>query len=384
MGVRILQMWEEPWGGVVGEPSLDLIRGIRLPAFSFETLDAARPYDSKLWDAMVDEAPLGDVYYRPGYVRAFESLERTRALALVVTIEGNRYLIPLLIRTNLRSKNITFNDGISPYGYGGLLQLDGATTPCHQTMHLLFSAITTWCLQAKMVACFLRLHPLTAQHGWFDEENFDPNHLYVLKKRGATAAVDLSAWDPKAKIIRGTSKGRASDLSFARKHLRVTRGSESSGDPEQHLHLFYQIYTERMNELRADTFYLFPEAHFDSLRNGLKEKLEVFVAWLGSEPVGASMFFFDKNWAHYHLSGTTKAGQDHKASTILLNAGAEWAWQNGCKLMHLGGGLAPDDGLARFKQSLGGRLFEYHTLLLIADGAEYDQIRRAPHAPWPY
>ena len=50
-------------------------------------------------------------------------------------------------------------------------------------------------------------------------------------------------------------------------------------------------------------------------------------------------------FAHYHLSGTTDAGRELKAGTLLVHAGAEWARERGCELLHLGGGNSGADSL---------------------------------------
>ena len=108
------------------------------------------------------------------------------------------------------------------------------------------------------------------------------------------------------------------------------------------------------------------------------------MAWHGEEPVAAAIFLRGKRWAHYHLAGSTAEGRQYKASTLLVNEGARWAHEAGCELLHLGGGLAEDDGLARFKFSFSDKSFDYHTLAVLSDSEEYQRLCKLPAAPWPY
>ena len=75
------------------------------------------------WDELVDAAPTPDVYFRPGYGRAYEAVGEGRLVA--VRTEGA--LFPLLLR------ELPFGedglDAVTPYGYGGLLPLAGGQTP---------------------------------------------------------------------------------------------------------------------------------------------------------------------------------------------------------------------------------------------------------------
>ena len=55
-------------------------------------------------------------------------------------------------------------------------------------------------------------------------------------------------------------------------------------------------------------------------------------------------------WLHYHLSGTTDAGRETGASTLVLLEAARWAQANGYERFHLGGGLGGKaDSLHHFK-----------------------------------
>ena len=67
-----------------------------------------------------------------------------------------------------------------------------------------------------------------------------------------------------------------------------------------------------------------------------------------------ALFMRGAHWAHYHLSGRLQGGHN-AAGDLLLHAGAAWAAENRCSLLHLGGGhsSAADDPLLAFKRRIG-------------------------------
>jgi hypothetical protein len=230
------------------------------------------------------------------------------------------------------------------------------------------------------VSCLLRLHPLLggpAQLSGIDEADVE------IHEHGPTTAVDPARIDHETARLEGMSKGRKADLTIARRELDVAWGSD-----DQALGRFRAVYDDTMKRLGAGEFYLFPPAYYRALADGLADRLGVAVALHEGDVVGAAMFLADRRFAHYHLSGTTDAGRELKAGTLLVHAGLDWAAERGCQLLHLGGGAAGGaDSLYAFKQSFGGATYTYSVASLIADRERYDAlvVRRAeePEPPKP-
>jgi UDP-perosamine 4-acetyltransferase len=350
-----------------------------------EVLEGSRPEDVRRWEELVDGAPLGDVYHRPGYVLAHAAAGHGRAVALVVSRSYARLLVPLLIRQGLPLPGGgTAADAFSPYGYGGLLSLQSLEPPPLEDMAGLVESVREWCASQGIICCVLRMHPLLKQHTWFDHLD-SAQHGMLWHFRGPTVAVELADWNEDSDCLRGARKGRRSDLALARKHLRVSWSNPR--DPESvaaHVKVFCEIYNQTMSRLEADDFYEFPAVYYTTLAAGLGEHVGVAVAWRGEESVGAAIFLRGRHYAHYHLSGASDAGRRTKAATLLVNAGAAWARQRGCRLLHLGGGMREKDSLLDFKQSFGGRTYNCLTLSIVADQRRYDLLRHGPDPPWPY
>jgi serine/alanine adding enzyme len=323
--------------------------------------------DDGRWDKLVDESAAPDVYYRPGYCRANGAAGHGRAVAVVT----ERALFPLLLRP-LPFGEEGF-DAATPYGYGGVLPLGRDTPFTGSDPTTEVRQLRDWCVTSGVVSCLLRLHPLLG--GPRQLAGVDTRDLEV-HEHGPTTAIDLSRLDDGR--LEGMSKGRKADLTIARRELDVSWGG---GGLEQ----FREVYDSTMRRVGAGEFYLFPSEYYRALAEGLGDRLGVALALLDGEPVGGALFLAGGRFAHYHLSGTKDAGRELKAGTLLVHAGAEWARERGCELLHLGGGTAGADSLFAFKKSFGGETYTYGFATLVADRERYDALvaRRAEESEPP-
>jgi lipid II:glycine glycyltransferase (peptidoglycan interpeptide bridge formation enzyme) len=140
------------------------------------------------------------------------------------------------------------------------------------------------------------------------------------------------------------------------------------------LQQFRSIYEQTMARLNATPFYFFPEEYYISLQNVFSSDMAVGVAYYDAQPVSAALFLADSQFGHYHLSGVTREGKQHKAQTMVVVEGAKWMRRRGCRWFHLGGGRASADSLYYFKHSFGARTFHYSYLTLITNRARYDEL----------
>jgi serine/alanine adding enzyme len=333
----------------------------------------ARGADEPRWEELVEASPHADVYYRPGYCRAYEAAGHGRAVAVVT----EQAVFPLLLRP-LPFGEDGF-DAATPYGYGGVLPRRASsvlgTVPATEVRQL-----RDWCVTSGVVSCLLRLHPLL---GASEQLAANDGARVEIREHGPTTAVDPRGIDPETGRLAGMTKGRKADLTIARRELELVWGAD-----EEALESFRRIYDETMGRLGAGGFYLFPPKYYRALAEGLGDRLAVALARRGNEILGGAMFLADRRFAHYHLSGTTDAGRELKAGTLLVHAGAEWAAERGCELLHLGGGTSGEDSLFAFKKSFGGESYTYAFATLVADPERYaalfERRRREAEPPRPH
>jgi hypothetical protein len=318
------------------------------------TVEALGTRDPR-WDELVDASPAPDVYYRPGYCRAYEAAGHGRAVAVVT----DGALFPLLLRP-LPFGEDGF-DAVTPYGYGGALFTEPGPVKSADLRQL-----RDWCVANEVVSCLLRLHPLLGGSEQLSE--IDGGEVEI-RDHGPTTAVDPRQIDPDTRRLVGMSKGRKADLTIARRELQLSWGSG-----EDALADFRRVYDGTMERLGAGEFYVFPPEYYRMLAEGLGERFAVALARRGDEVVGGALFLGDRRFAHYHLSGTTDAGRELKAGTLLVHAGAEWAAERGSELLHLGGGTFGADSLFAFKKSFGGETYTYSFASLVAEPDRYEAL----------
>jgi hypothetical protein len=340
--------------------------------------------DIREWESLVDSASTPDVYYRPGYVSAYQAIGHGTATAVLVELDDLRALVPILLRPLNAlpfAPDETGFDAATPYGYGGVLLLDGASSLNPDQSRELLQTFQDWCKESQVISAHLRLHPGFQQERWFGGDLGEGRELVLL---GPTVALDLAGWNPATRSIATLNKGRRSDLNFARRHLRLTWTSDGRKRDED-LRAFYDLYEQRMTELEAGEYYHFDFEYYQSLAAGLDKRLDIAIAWLEDEAVGAAMFMTDRILSHYHLSASNQHGRTHKATTMILNSAAEHARDKGCQRLHLGGGARGEDKLFAFKESFGGYAYRYSCLSLICDPIRYRNLvnRRLnwPHLP---
>jgi hypothetical protein len=324
------------------------------------------------WDALVEQAPLADVYHRTAYAQACEAASSDTAIGLTLDAGDQQVLLPLLLRPLGQLPFVCGErgfDAITPYGYGGLLPVGGRERPPTSQVRALLHALRTWCRHMGVVSCFIRLHPLLGQDRWLAATN-GQERWWSLQQRGSTVALDLASWDMAQQRIAGMRRDRRLDLNHARRSLRVTWSGVDLPLPDA-LAQFQLIYEKRMAQLNAGAHYFFPAKYYAALAAGLSRNLAVALAWQDGLLVGASLFLAKGQFAHYHLSAANDAGRKAGAPTLLINAGAQWARERGHRFLHLGGGVRPADSLFEYKLSFGGGMYPYHTLQIVADESRY-------------
>lgn len=330
--------------------------------------------DNALWETLVERSTSPDIYFRPSYLRLSEIIGGGEAIALLCNWRAQSALCPLLVR---REPHVS--DAFTPYGYGGLLSLSQPHLEAEETA-CIFENIRRWCKSEGLTCCLLRMHPLLADR--FDLSGLDAPNL-IVRERGRTLAIDLKQWDLEHQRIAGLKKGRVSDLSYARKCLSVVM-AEGTDRVRQYMPAFCNIYDQTMQRVQATPFYRFPQAYYRDLVAKLGEHAMLCLALSDDRPVGAALFLHDRQFTHYHLSGTTIEGMKMKASTLLVNEAAAWARSKGCGMLHLGGGNRTGDGLYNFKASFGGLAFPYIYITIVADMARYQELIAAAKPIWPY
>lgn len=295
--------------------------------------------ESEKWDKAVRSFKCYDVYYLSGYVKAFQ-------------LHGDG--IPMLFhyeRTDLRGINVvmkrdvaadpwfsdkiasgTVFDFITPYGYGGWL-IEGSGDKAE-----LFSTYEKWCVDHNIVSEFVRYHPML--------ENAEmARNFYDVVDLGKTISMDLSSQEVIWSNL--TSKNRNMVRKAQKSRVKIFRGQF----PDIYK-TFREIYNLTMDSDNAKPYYYFAEDFYESICNDLSEESQVFWAEYDGKIIAASIMLSANGYMSYHLSGSLREYQNLAPSNLLLYKAALWGCRNGCRSLHLGGGVgSKEDSLFKFKSS---------------------------------
>lgn len=338
------------------------------------------PGSAARWDEVVGRSPNCDVYHRAAYILATAELEHSQAIGLIIPYESRQYLLPMLLRPISGPNGEPWLDASTPYGYGGVLCVNCGPGSCIAPD--LFHHLREWCCSRGLVSCVLRSHPLLSQD-WLFASPADADFVAVTR-RGQTASVPLQHWDDARQCPQQMSKGRRSDLTFARRNLRVTLSVASDGrEALESFRIFRELYESTMQRVEATEFFHFPWSYYEQL-SALGADVSVALAWHDDRPVGGAVFMAGADYAHYHLSASNDTGQRFKASTLLVVEGAKWARGRGCRALHLGGGMLVNDSLMAFKRSFGADQHQFGHIMLVGDRERYESMCSVSTSPWPY
>lgn len=253
------------------------------------------------------------------------------------------------------------------YGYGGPL----STTDSKEFLQAAWSAFGRWCAETRVVAEFVRFHPLLGNERWI-------GHRAETMKDRATVSMALGRGSRAELPYPSTARN------MIRRSLRVPCTVEERNDDEGWA-LFRQLYLETMDRKRAEDSYYFDERYFEGLREITVRRGFLLTVESSGTGFAAAVFLRGARWLHYHLSGARGRGAVPGSMNLLLHNAAVRGAELGLERLHLGGGAsrADDDPLLRFKASMGTDRHEFWIAGRVHDAEAYRSLREAWRAEYP-
>lgn len=277
--------------------------------------------------------PRRQVFAHPSFVALF-ARPQDEAVCLSYIAEDSGILFPLILR-ELNAEPWTDNpgrDATTAYGYGGPYGWNVSQTNAAS----FWAAVRDWADKVDLLSLFCRL-PL------FSEDNFDfpfptttrsPNVVRNL----APAPEDI--WRDYAPKVR-KNVNRA-----------VRAGLTVEQDPDgRRLDEFKFIYRETMRRTGAGPQYLFSDSFFDDLIDKLRDHVHLCHTIDGDKVVASEILLLSQHEAYSFLGGTRSDAFSNRPNEILKHEAFLWARAEGKSKFVLGGGLANDDGIHRYKRA---------------------------------
>lgn len=311
------------------------------------------------WQAVVERLArdgLADIYFDHRYVTLYVD-GGARAEGFLYEDNGEAFFLVNVVRPiKSAAPSEPAFDFETAYGYGGPL----ATTEDPRFLEAAWSAFVDHCRRHRIVAGFLRFHPLLRTH------RFTSKAATVVADRD-TVVLELDRdWES---VRRDFSKDNKEKI---RKAERAGVTVTSSATPEV-LQTFAGIYEARMKELAADETYYFGREYFRGIAKLGAERFRVYLAKANDEPIGGALILFSDRFVHYHLSASPKAFRGYAPNNILRHAVIMDNIGGGLKTLHFGGGRtsSSDDSLLKFKRKFSKDTAKFYVGGVVTDPDRY-------------
>lgn len=329
--------------------------------------------EKERWNRIVRSFPHWDIYYLNEYAHSFEIHGDGEALLIYFeqsekgTDKADCRLCIVVMKKDI-AKDERFAGLVSegmwydletPYGYGGFL-LQGNF---EENASIAFdNHMQEYANENKIVSLFARFYPIYRNE--ILHEKLQNSQIKYLKD---TIYIDTTIEENI--MLHMDSKNR----NMVRKAIR--NGVTIFHDKGEHLEDFIRIYEVTMDNDHATDYYYFRREYYEYLIAAMKENIEFFYSVYEGKIIGASIFFYNEEYMHYHLSGMYAAYRSLAATNLLLYEAACWAHDKGIRLIHLGGGIEADDSLFGFKKQFNkeGRL-PFYVGRTIYDTSAYREL----------
>lgn len=315
--------------------------------------------EDEAWRAHLSNVP-HDIYHRPEYVCIEAELAAGTAVAILAEEENRSLFLPLILRQIPNSRSL---DATSPNGYPGpLLSVPDEDNAFAKAR---FAADATGEIlqqlrDVKIVSAFIRCHP-------FLTDGVAGIQLHgTTVEHGNTVFIDLD--QSEETLWRQTRASHRSEINQSKR-----KGFETTIDEDWNgLDDFVSMYYETMQRVSASDNYFFPPNYFATLRDQLAEYTFLCITRHEGVPASGGIFTKCHEIVQYHLGATASAFVAQHPSKQLLDFARRRAKQDGCRKMHLGGGVnCQRDSLLNFKRGFSKLSANFMTCRLIADQPAY-------------
>jgi hypothetical protein len=286
------------------------------------------------WDDLLAGVGCTDVYSERAYIESALVLEPGTPAYLHAGSDRGDVVLPCIVRAlpdQLEgAKGLC--DVITPYGYGGPV-----ATGDDPPVELFWYLYESWCAERRVVASFMRFHPLLENHRYAGPG-------FAVERLGTTIAWNLDRPDDPFDGMHSAHRNSTRKAQRAGAEVTAVEGPDD-------LSQFVEAYEATMTRAGASPFYFFDHEYWRRLETSLCDRVVRFDARIDSELVASALCLASLPWMHYHLGATSELGRSSGAGNLVLVEAARWAQARGFELFHLGGGVGGgEDALFRFKE----------------------------------
>lgn len=314
---------------------------------------------TKRWDHYLDyfSEEKRDIYFEEKYVKLYET-NLEEAVCFVYNSE-DYYLIFPFLRRQFVFESKTYYDFETPYGYGGPI----ANVSDENFIYEALQSFYDYCKENNYIAGFVRFHPILKNYLGFE-------HIGIVIQDRKTIAINLQYAEEEIWMKEIQTKNR----NTIKKGIKT--GLEFIEDVDfKYLTDFIRLYNATMHKLGANDFYYFDESYYYKFKEEIKNSFLGVVTY-NNEVISIALFFYSKDYGHYHLSGSNKEYLTLCPNNFLLWEVAKVLKAKGVKYFHLGGGTNSDDNnsLLEFKRKFSEKCYDFCIGKLINNSEIYNNL----------
>jgi hypothetical protein len=315
--------------------------------------DARAPADHERWRTVHRAWPDREVFAHPSYVGLLARRDERPLCAFMETPRGG-VMYPLIQRP--LPGTAAHTDLTTPYGYGGPF----ATGDAPEHAVAFWRQFDAWARSERVVSEFVRL-------ALFPEGLLPHPGEREQKQLNVVRSLDLSEdrlWrDVDHKVRKNVARARREGVT-----IEVDQAGTSIAD-------FARIYGATMDRRggRADLY--FSEAFFEAVRSRLAGHFVFFHARLAGRIVSSELVLVSAATVYSFLGGTDREAFVVRPNDLLKYEAMLWAKRAGKRRYVLGGGVAPGDGVFRYKRAFApGGLVPFCVARRVHDTALYADL----------
>lgn len=314
------------------------------------------------WDcvlALFAHLRVDDIYFDHRYVNLYVK-DSARAEAFVFEDGDRLFFFPYILRPIDCREIGSCWDFESAYGYGGPL----SNTEDRDFLIAAWSAFSRYGREKRIVAGFIRFHPLIENH------RFVPDGAFSVVADRKTVALTLDQTE--SQVWSGYSEDNRNKLRRAMRQGVAVEAYENAESVQS----FAKIYRQHMMEINAAQEYHFGADYFERIGHLGRGRFRVYMAVAQSEIIGSALVLFSDHYAHYHLSSSLRQYFTFAPNNILRHAVIMSLLGGPYVRLHFGGGRSgdPKDSLLRFKKKFSHEECQYYIGKYVADLDLYDRL----------
>jgi len=320
--------------------------------------------NAKDWTTLLNKLPQNqqDIYFTPEYYQLYEAYGDGKAQCFVFEQDGELILYPYL-KNSVNSLGYQLDkeyyDIQGAYGYNGII----SSSKEKHFLHAFHTCFEKYCKENNIIAEFTRFHPLLQNMEMASDKTkiiYDRKTVFFDLSKELSEIFSIFQHSTKKQIRRAEN----------RYHIQI----KTHTNPNEHVNILYDIYTQTMNKVNAVPYLYFNKEYFSNLLQ--LENVVLFIAYYEDKPIACISALYVKDYFHGHLGGSLSEFLKMYPNDLLYKEMILYAKKIKCKYLHVGGGDTSDinNSLLNFKMNFSKDIADFYIGKTIYNEVVYNDI----------